>query len=275
LYTIEQVNYEATRLMKPNYYKTLTAPMDDMWEEGYFPACDFYIIKSDINCGYFALDNEGVLLVFHVEDKLTADDLFDYIIIHNNIQKAYVSTYDPIFYSQCLRYKKSISVNTLLYKQSYEISIPVPFDNIVVIHADKTDLDSTARFFREKVDISGDWIEPYLAKLIYNDGLILFKCNDEIIGTGGIRPSISSKGYANIGMTVSKDYRRRGLASYIISTIKDICNKNNYLTICSTTSDNIGSQKTLTKCGYECYHHILTVYLNQNSNDHNELSIPL
>jgi len=249
--------------MKTNYYKNLTAPMDDMWEEGYFPACDYYIIKSDINCGYFALDNEGVLLVFHVEDKKTADVIFDYIMTHKNIQKAYVSTYDPIFYSQCLRYKSSISVNTLLYKQSKKISMPAPFDNIVVIHADKTELDNTARFFREKVDINGDWIEPYLAKLIHNDGLILFKYNDHIIGTGGIRPSISSKGYANIGMTVSKDYRKRGLASYIICTITEICNKNNYQTICSTTNDNIGSQKTLTKCGYESYHHIYTVYFNK------------
>ncbi|MBI9012909.1 MAG: GNAT family N-acetyltransferase [Clostridiales bacterium] len=262
MYTTYQVNYDAIELMKVNYYKNLTAPMDDMWEEGIIPACDFYIIKSDIDIGYFALDKEGVLLVFHVEEAKNADEIFDYILTHKNIQKAYVSTYDPIFYSQCLRCKKSMSINTLLYKQSKDISISAPFHNIDVTHAELTDLESTARFFREKVDITGDWIESYLERLISNDGFILFKYNNDIIGTGGIRPSISSKGYVNIGMTVSRDYRRRGLASYIVCTIKEICKKNNYQTICSTTNDNIGSQKTLTQCGYECYHKIYTVDLN-------------
>lgn len=244
--------------------------MDDMWEEGYIPSCEFYIIKSDINCGYFALDNEGVLLVFHVEDIKIADELFDYIIHYKNIQKAYVSTYDPIFYSQCLRLKKNISLNTLLYTQDKDISITAPFDNIVVRHAEETDLENTARFFKEKIDLTGDWIEPYLTRLIGNDNFILFKYNDEIIGTGGIRPSISSKGYANIGMTVSKDFRRRGLASYIICTLKEICIKNNYQTICSTTNDNIGSQKTLIKCGYKCYHQIFTVLFDSKTNNNSQ-----
>ena len=101
-----------------------------------------------------------------------------------------------------------------------------------------------------------------LEKLIKKECFLIFIYNDIIIGTSGIRPSISSHGVANIGMTVSEDFRRIGLASYIISKTREVCNKNGYHTICSTTADNVASQKTLTKCGYHHYHTIYTFDVN-------------
>jgi predicted acetyltransferase len=118
------------------------------------------------------------------------------------------------------------------------------------------DLEATASFWRDKVDMTGDWIEGYLKRLILKDCFINFYINDQIVGTGGIRPSISTKSFANIGIAVSCDYRRQGLGTYIIQTLRGHCNEQGYKTICSTTNENIASQKTIEKSGYLNYHKV-------------------
>lgn len=257
---IKKVPFSSIQIMKKNHDKIMTAPMDDMWADGYILDCECFVISSDKHdCGYFAINNKGVLLDFYVENHLHTDEVFAFVLKEKHILSACVSTYDPIFYEQCMKHMKDHSVHTLLYKQDCDVLINPPFDNIQIIIASVIDLEDAARFFREKVDIQGDWIEPYLLKLIHHNNLILFRYNNVIIGTGGIRFSIRCKGFANVGITTSVDYRRIGLASYILNTIKLMCNHKNYQTICSTTLDNIGSQKTMEKCGYNNYHTIYTM----------------
>lgn len=259
MYEIKHVKYEDINHMRIDYYKNLTAPMDDMWEEGIIPQCDFYVVKSKKTNGYFALDDDNIITAFYVEDNIIANSVLDYIMELKNINKAYVSSYDPIFYNLCLRRKKEISINTLLYQQDKKVIMPAPFDNIIIKKAMETDCEKVIEFYTEKIGDSGDWLKPYLTKLIKKGGLTLFIYNYEIIGTGEARQSISNTNYINIGMAVSKHYRQKGLASYIVSTIRELYNNKGYITICSTTIDNIGSQKTLTRCGYKCYHKIFNV----------------
>lgn len=260
MYTIKKVPYASLKKMKRHHDHVMTAPMDDMWEEGYILDCEFYMITSNnVACGYFALNTENTLLDFHVKKDFNSDEVFTYILEEKQVRSACVSTYDPVFYTHCMKHKKDSTINTLLYNQDSHVEIEPPFEAIDIITATDADLKAAASFFREKVDIQGDWIEPYLQKLIKNNNLILFKYKHAIIGTGGIRYSISSEHVANVGITTSIDYRRIGLASYILNTIKSICNEENYHTIGSTTLDNIGSQKTMEKCGYVNYHTIYNI----------------
>ena len=151
IYNIEATNFKEVKVMLKNYYNNIIAPMDDMWEEGYITECRFYYIKSTKLLGFFALNNENVLLLFHLEDQLLANDIFDYII--RDIKKAYASTYDPLFYEQCTRLIVKKTVHTLLYQEDNKILFKAPFDNIFMKHAEISDLKRTATFFRKKVDI--------------------------------------------------------------------------------------------------------------------------
>jgi len=258
MYTIKETNFKEIDIYKKDYYKNLLAPMDDMWEEGILPNCTYFLIKSENSDGFFAIDEENVLVSFYSNNIY--DDLFIYILKKMNINKAYVSSYDPIFYNQCIKNKKSISINTMLFHETDLLLNTLAHNNINYKLANNDDFDHTVDYYFNKIGESDDWLKPYLTKLIKNKGLYLFKINEQIVGTGEVRKSISSKNYVNIGMTVSKDFRKRGIATYIIATIKQIYNKKNLKTICSTTIDNIGSQKTLVKCGYENYHNIYNVY---------------
>lgn len=245
--------------MRDDYYKNLTAPMDDFWEEGLIPTCHFYtIIYKDI-CGFFALDKEDAMLLFYVKDSYNFEKIFKYIVDKKQISKAYVSSYDPLFLKACKSVDADFCDNTLLYRQDKKVESNLPIKGVKFREASKCDFDKAIEYNIKKAGISGEWLIPYYTRLINNKGLILFTLDEEIIGTGEIRPSISSEKYANLGVSVSCDYRKKGVASYIINTIRQISNNKGYSTICSTSIDNIGSQKTLTKCGYKCYHKIYTV----------------
>lgn len=121
---------------------------------------------------------------------------------------------------------------------------PMPFDGIKISLAIMDEFDQVISYFAE-IGMTGEWLMSYLTERITKSELVLFRYNGKIIGTGESRPSISSKDYANIGMTVSTDYRRRGLGTYIISQIRKMTNENGYKAICSTDKTNIGCTLTI------------------------------
>lgn len=260
MYFINKIAKEEIEQMRKDYYTNLTAPMDDMWEEGIIPNGNFFTVtQNDITVGYFVLDGEGVMIAFYVKEEVDATEIFKFVVNEQKVVKAYVASNDPIFYNQCINLKKEVSDNTFLYRLNNRVEVEAPFDNIIVENAKINDLKDVLSYFNEGVGMTGEWLEYYFTKIITNNSLRLFKLDGEIIGTGEVRPSISSKGYAHIGMTASKEYRKRGLATYIISILSKECDERRYKAVCSTTVDNISSQRTLEKSGYECYHKIYTI----------------
>lgn len=260
MYFIENIKKEDIEEMRKDYYTNLIAPMDDMWEEGIIPDGIFFIIKcEDKIIGYFVLDNDNVIIAFYIKEKIDVTKVFKFIIKEKNISKAYVSSYDPIFYNECINFKKNILNNSFLYRSINRIITDPPFDNIIVKEAKIGDIENILRYFDKGLGMTGEWLKYYFTKIIANNSLRLFKLDNKIIGTGEIRPSLTSKGFANIGVTVAKDYRKKTLATYIVSIISKECDEKRYKAICSTTIDNIASQKTLEKSGYQCYHKIYTV----------------
>jgi hypothetical protein len=253
-----KVKMEQIDLMFKDNYNNLTSPMDDMYELGIIPSCDFYEIEDEDGlCGFFATNSDNVMLQFYVKDNARKDIsmIFETVISQNKISKALSCTNDPIYHSLCEKQSTNIITNDYMFLEDEVVINPMPFDGIVMSYAIMDELDEVMSYFAG-IGMTGDWLAPYLTQRITQCQLILFRYNREIIGTGETRPSISSKGYANIGMSVSIDYRRRGLGSYIISIIRKITNENGYKAICSTEKMNIGSFNTLTKSGFVRYHTI-------------------
>lgn len=255
MYTIASTNIDELKEMRNNYYCNLIAPMDDFWEEGMLPSCQFYSIKENDIIGFFSLDQENVLNQFFLNDTSKYIEVLKIIILKKEVKRAYVSSYDPLLLEAVKKLSIKKIENTLLYMQNKLVSPIKPFEDIENSIAQDEDLERAVEY-SNKVGIGGEWIIGYYQKIMRNNGLIIFTINNDIIGTGEIRPSISSKEYANIGVTVSPYFRRKGIATYIINTIREIANKEGYTTICSTTIGNIGSQKTLNKSGFKAYHKI-------------------
>lgn len=260
LYLIKKVDKENIEEMRKAYYDNLTAPMDDMWEEGIIPNGDhFEILDDEISLGYFVLDGEGTIMAFYVKDKSNAASIFEFILSEKQIKKAYTCTYDPLFYNQCDKLKRTVSDNSFIYKLGKRVDIKPPFENIEIIPGKMEDFEGILDHFIDGTGGPKEFLSWYATRVIKANTLTVFRLDDKIVGTGELRPSGSSEGYAIVGMIVAKDFRKKGLASYIISILTKMCEERGYKALSSTTVDNIGSQKTLEKNGYETYHKIHTI----------------
>ena len=258
MYTIKKVNKNEISQMREDYYKNLIAPMDDFWETGVFPHCEFFSITEENVIGFFSLDGENILNQLYVMDQSKYKEILQYIITVKKITKAYASSYDPLFLEACKLFRIDISDNTLLYTEGIHHKPTNPIKCITYKVANSEDLEQ-AIDYSNNAGIGGDWIIDYYKKIMKFGGLILFIKNNKIIGTGESRPSEKSKNYANIGVSVGVDYRRKGIATYIINTMREMANSKGEKAICSTTTDNIASQLTLSKCGFTIYHKIYNI----------------
>ena len=263
MYNVKKIDKECIKKMRDSYYKNVTAPMDDMWELGIIGKGDFYTIEKEAVLGYFVVDADNNLLQFFLKEEYEkcALNIFEFIKKKKEINQAFVSTYEPRYLSLCLDKNDGVEINSMLYTQMKTIEFKNPLKGISSELAKKENLDEILVYHREKVDIEGDWLIEYCKTLIAYNGLILFKIGNKIIGTGEMRPSYSSKSYANIGMTVSKNYRKQSIGTYILTQMRILANKKGLKAICSTSKENIASQRTIEKSGFYPYHRVLTVKL--------------
>lgn len=259
MYNIKKVNMEDVRYMNDNYYKYISAPMDDMWELGIIAKGNYYLIGDNI--GYFVLGNENALLQFHIEASHLnlSRDLFLDILDKFDITNAFVSTYEPMYLALCLDNSISVKTEAYLYIENENVVIEKPMKELESSVATLADLKDIVRYHKDKVDIEGDWLQGYLEMLISNKSLMLYKINGDMVGTGEMRESAKNKNFANLGMTVSKDYRKKSVGSYILSSIRVIANDKGLETICGTDVRNEASQRTIMKCGYYPYHRVLKI----------------
>lgn len=263
MYKLNRVDKESIKVMRENYYKTVVAPMDDMWELGIIGNGNFYTIQDNDIIGYFVVDNKNSLLQFFLEDEhlIHSDIVFEFIKKSMEISHAFVSTYEPRYLSLCLGNNLGVEINAKLYTELIPVEFEKPIEYMTSELAEIKILDEIILYHTDKVNIEVEGLAEYLKMIISYDGLTLFRLNDEIIGTGEIRPSGSSKSYANIGMTVSKNYRKKGVGSYIVYQMRVLANKKGLKAICGTSIENVESQLTIGKSGFYPYHRVLSVKL--------------
>jgi len=261
---IEKTTKDEIKRMTHDYYKYLLAPMDDMWEKSIIFVADYYKISVGTkDVGYFCLNDNNDIVQFYIKNQYLkkAKEIFEYLLVEMKINKAYVSTLEPRFYNLCLDHNKGIKTHTYLYKDMFKVNSTNPIKNAKFNLATDDEYLEVLNYERKNIGLEGDWVGPYYEKLIEKQELYLLRVKNEIIGTGELRPSESNKSYANVGVTVGTDYRRQAVASFILSYLKDMCYKREIIAICSTTVDNIGSQKAIEKAGLYAYHRVVEVEL--------------
>jgi len=261
MFSYNKVSSKDVEDMRMKYYKNLTAPMDDMWEHGIIPKGDYYEIVHEHRIGYFVLDDKKAILQFYLEheSRYNLDTIFQDVLKKFNIEHALVSTYDPIFLSLCMEESKGVEINSILYRGINTELVAKPIETMVSLYAVQEDFQRVIDYHEQKAGFHGVWLREYCKNLILKRELILYMIGDEIIGTGEMRHSLSSPEYCNVGMTVASDYRRKGIGSYILSDLKELAKQAELKVICSTSSDNIASQKTILKSGFFPYNRILDV----------------
>ncbi|MFK7846639.1 MAG: GNAT family N-acetyltransferase, partial [Rhodothermales bacterium] len=244
----ERCDVAAIQEMKADYLKSLIAPMDGMWEVGFINPGPHWEIRFNGNsAGYYAANEEGVLLQFYVRPAFEQHgrSLFDTIIAQKAITKATVSTIDPIFLSLSLDVQKKIVVHTYLYESQSAAQPSQDKDEVTNFRLLlANELSPTIAFQQECLqsdqDLSG-WLEGYSSNLIARKELFVLSQDNAWIGLGEYRKSDSQKGIVDLGVMVSPAFRGKGWAAYILSRLHARCNDLGCHAICSTTIDNAGA----------------------------------
>jgi ribosomal protein S18 acetylase RimI-like enzyme len=254
---IEKVAKENIEQMRIDYFDNLIAPMDDMYELGIIPACDFYMISEEnYCCGYFCINDNDEMMQFYITDTKKEDTqrIFDYVISNQSINTAIPCTNDPIFYSLCQGKSQSKEEVYCMFISDEASIIGEPTLNIIIDTEVKIeDIEIIFSYFRT-IGLEGEWFNDYLNQRIKFGELILFKIDGDIIGSSEIRTSIRSKDYANLGIAVSPDYRRRGLGSYFLSIAIQMAYDKGLKAICGVDKTNIASLNAVEKAGFSQYH---------------------
>ncbi|MCK8061172.1 MULTISPECIES: GNAT family N-acetyltransferase [unclassified Fusibacter] len=262
--TFKESTLEECGAMQIEYYKALTAPLDDMWELGIIAKANYFKMVGDEVFGYLVLDDQKSLLQFYVCPEFIncSSELFNEARMRLGFEKAYACTYEPWYLSICLDRATQVTVNSIMYEDALKENQLVMPDGLSEVLALSSDLDAALTYTDQKVEIAGDWLIPYYDMLVDSKGLYLYYMQDEIVGTGEIRQSKTSHQTANLGMTVSKDHRKKGLGTLILSRMKALAYERGLAPVCSTSIDNVGSQNTIMKAGFTARNRVLEIILD-------------
>jgi len=259
---IKKVEKEQIKWMTDQYYKDLCATMDDMWEKGIIGRSDYHSIALDgQEIGYFCLDdNKALLQYFAIDEYLyMTEQVFAHVLKANEVKEGFVSTIEPRYLTLCMDHQKHVESNSIMFADAYESSLENPIAEAVFETAVPEELDAVMKYSIEDAGLEGDWMIEYYKNIISVGSLHLLKLNGKIIGTGELRVSDTQQPFADLGMTVGKEHRRKGLGTYILTYLKGICYEKGLKPICSTSVENIGSKKAIENAGMYAYHRVLKV----------------
>jgi len=194
--------------------------------------------------------------------------MFSHILSARSIKKASAGTNEPAYLSSCLDRQKNVSINSYLFHDNEQINLRLKeFKGAVFRSTLPSDVDKVESLFTKNVDnmdmetieMSYGDLTGYIDSLVEQEQLFVLFHNDTLLGIGECRISISQPPYADLGMVVAKNYRKKGLGSFILSKLKQHCYSFNIKPICSCSHDNIASKKAIEKTGFVSKHRILNI----------------
>lgn len=264
---LERVNQlEEIAAWKQAYLQSLVAPLDGYWQAAIIdPAPHWLIIMNGRTLGYFAADAPKRLLQFYAVEK--AAELFASVIESEWVETAVAGTNDPAFLSLCLDRQKQVSVNTYLFQDMRRVTPDLPaYPHAKFRPSETQDLERLLAFYGRNdefadpaaIDALGGQ-RDFVQSLIANQQSFVLEDGAALLGVGECRISASQPPYADVGMIVDKDYRRRGVGTAVLAHLKAHCYRQNLKPICSCAAANIASRKTIEKAGFTARHRILHV----------------
>ncbi len=252
--------------LKNEYLSSLAGPLDGMWEVGFINTAPHWEIRFDSEVvGYFALNDEACLLQFYLLPGFTKYDrqICENVVEQNSITGAIAHTVDPAFLSLCLDFHDEVSVHTYLYEhQSKEIARHPLAEGTAFRLIELSELNRTVAFQRACLggeDDLSEWLKGYSTNLISRKELFVLCRGDDWIGLGEYRKSDSQVSIVDVGMMVDPDERGQRWATYILSLLVDKSETLGDHPICSTTVENIASQKAILGAGFVSRNRVLKV----------------
>jgi len=256
-YVIEETTSEDVKSLKVKYLESLLAPIDGMWST-FVEMADHYAVKLGENIiGYCSINSEQKILQFYVEQD--HDDIYAQILKELDVKGAIVATNELQHLSLAMDHQASVVVNAHLFQcaDDVELKEAIFSDGLIFRNVNMAELQTAIDFAVEAIGAPEEWLHGYYSERINSGELIGLWNGEQLIATGECRPSANQKPYADLGMVVSADYRKKGLATEILREMLHDCRKRGLKPICSTECENIGARKAIANAGFTSQMRIL------------------
>jgi len=260
-YTLIKTNSGDLTDLKQQYLQQLATPLDGMWEVFATLADHYSIVCEDKIIGYCVINSDHKLLQFYVPGPHDSNQIFSQIIVELRVAGAFTNTGEFQYLSMCMDHHKSVVVNAIMYgfeKEGKVKNVTFPRQSKFRI-IEANELEYAVEFGINTLGADPDWLKGYFAELIKQKQLFGLWQANSLIATGECRESKTQKPYADLGMVVSADHRKQGLATSILQHLLCLCREQGLRAICSTERDNIAAQKAITKAGFISQHRILEI----------------
>jgi GNAT superfamily N-acetyltransferase len=251
---------------RSRHRQTLVAPQDAYWETGIIAAAAHHEILIDGRpAGHCAVDKDGYLVQFFVEDASSPQTgaALDAALDALALKGAYAATNEPGYLSLCLDRQREVAVDTLLYFDHHSVP-PVGAEKLRLA----TDEDLPGLVAIQETDVGGDLglmeqgfggLAGFLRGMIADRALFVLEDGGTIIGSGDFRQRATWPGTADLGVVVAPQHQGRGVGTEILCLLKQKAASTGLEPICSTTVDNLASQRMIEKAGMVARHRILRI----------------
>lgn len=215
----------------------------------------FYeILSSDGPAGYCAVDSQRQLLEYWLfpHSVQYSPDIFKVVLVRFAPVRAFCKSFDAQLMSASFDIGASVSVAGYNFRSNWKEDTFTERSDITIRIAGPKD-EETVFSLREELFENDEEIIEFLEK----EQIYLFSTDNETAGIGIISQIIPAQPYYDIGMGVAPAFRARGVGTYIISYLKNLCDTNGWTAVCGCDAENIGSRLTLQKAGFVPHYRML------------------
>ena len=243
--------------MEKECINSLVSPQDGMWES-FRKSSEYWVIKTkEVIIGYFNIHEEFGLIQFYLTSKCEhlGNEIFNQLIKNKVFSKAIIGTNNPKLFDIANSFIKEKETHTYLFELEKIVAFEEKQGKFKL--SELTDLERIVNFIKISINSPEEWTRKYTSDLINKKEHYFLELNQEIVGISEVRKSISQKGIADIGMIVNPKFRRKGYGTYLLNKGKSIAIEYKLKPICSCEANNIGSIKSIQKCGFKSKHQLL------------------
>jgi len=255
--------------IKTEHLQALTAPLDVYWETALIGFADHYELQIDgARAGFYCLNAEKQLVAFHLTEKFAkhGEHALSYVIDEHDLKAALAGTNDPYFLSLCLDIAGSSQVHTLLFQDNQKALPELKgFEQLSFSLATEDDFADVFKHYcatsgsmdTKSIETGFENIKGYVRSVMEEHRIFVLRERDKLIATSECRISKTQKPYADLGMIVAEEHRRKGVGSYMLARSKTFCYEQNTKPICSCEAGNQGSKKAILNAGFVSKHRVV------------------
>ncbi|NNE65567.1 MAG: hypothetical protein HKN33_03300 [Pyrinomonadaceae bacterium] len=267
--SINPTKAESLADLKREHLSSIVAPLDAYWEEAVIGFSEHLEIRfHGERAGFVCINGENQIVCFYLCRRFRrfGADVLRAVIAEKGIVQALVGTNDPFFLSQCLDRSKNTEVHTLLFGDNEDVgSDDTVFGEITFEPATAEDFEEVFENYcgagdamdAESVETGFEDLKGYIRTVMNNHRIFVLRENGRLIATSECRISKTQEPFADVGMIVAGDQRRRGVGGHVLKLTKAFCYERDLEPICSCEAGNIGSMKAIMNAGFVSSHRIL------------------